>query len=97
MFGTLIVIDMLPYYRTLLITTFNLSNKSKTANMIILYEDHKIKNKKVSHTLNKYFTDLSETLKLKKISPALKKKPVENLLKHLNHQSIKKMQKHFKG
>ena len=44
----------------------------------------------MSHTLNKYFIDLFKTLELKKISPALKKKPLEHLLKHLNQQSIKK-------
>ena len=50
------------------------SNKSKTAN-IILNENHRIikENKKIPHTLNKYFTDLTKTLKLKKASPALKK------------------------
>ena len=31
---------------------------------------------KISHTFNKYFTDLSKTLKLKKIAPALKKTSV---------------------
>ena len=37
------------------------------------------------------------TLKLKKIPPALKKKPLDHLLKHLNQQSIKKIQKRFNG
>ena len=59
---------MLPHYRTLLIATFNFSNNnSKTTNNIILHEKHRIiKNRKASHTLNKYFTDLFKTLKLKK-------------------------------
>ena len=32
----------------------------------------------MSHTLNKYCTDLTRSLKLKKISPALKKKPLKH-------------------
>ena len=49
-------------------------NKSKAADTIILHENHRIikDNKKISHTLNKYFTDLTKTLKLRKAYPALK-------------------------
>ena len=57
------------------------SNKSKTANTIILHENYRrIKNnKKISYTLNKYFTNLPKTLKLRKTSPALKKKSLKHL------------------
>ena len=51
--------------------------------------------KKLSHTLNKYSTNLTKTLKLKKISPALKNKSLKHLLKQFKNQSIKKIQKHF--
>ena len=58
---------MLPYW-TLLIARFNFSNRRKTGNIIILHGNHRIiKNKKISHTLNKYFTDFTKTLKLKTI------------------------------
>ena len=68
------------------------SNKSKTANTIILHENNRIikDNKKISHTLNKYFTNLTKTLKLKKISPALKKKSLKHLLRHFKNHSTKK-------
>ena len=51
------------------------SNKIKPANTITLYENNKIikDNKKISNALNKYFTNLTKTLKLKKTSLALKK------------------------
>ena len=88
---------MLPH-QTLLIATFNFSNKRKTANIIILHENHRIiKNKKISHTLNKYFTDFTKTLKLKTIIPALKKEPLKYLLKCFNYQSINKIPNHFDG
>ena len=62
-------------------------NKTKTANSITLHENHRIiriikDGTKISHTLNKYFTNLTKTLKLKKISPP-PKKPLKHLLKHL--------------
>ena len=61
------VLDMSPHYRTLLITTFNFSNKSKSTNIITLHEKHKIiKNRNISHTFKKCFTYFSKTLKLKK-------------------------------
>ena len=61
------------------------SNESKTANTIILHKNLRIikDNKKISHTLNKYFINLTKTLKLKKTSPALKNKPLKSLLKKL--------------
>ena len=53
---------MSPHYQTLLIATCNFSNKSKTANIIILYENYRIvTKKKISQTLNKHFTDLTKT------------------------------------
>ena len=44
------------------------SNKGKTANTIILHENNRIikDNKKISHALNKYFTDLTKTHKLRR-------------------------------
>ena len=53
-------------------------NKSKTVNIIILQENHKVTkvNKKILQTLTKDFTCLTNTLKLKKPSPALKKEPL---------------------
>ena len=50
------------------------SNKSKAVNTIIFHENHRIikDNKKISHTLNKCFTNLTKTLKLKQVYPALK-------------------------
>ena len=50
-------------------------NKNKIANTIILHKNNRIikYNKEISQTLNKYFTNLTKTLKLKKTSPALKK------------------------
>ena len=73
------------------------SNKSKTANTIILHKNNRIikDNKKTSHTLNKYFTDLTKTLKLKKASPVLKKKSLKHLLRHFKNHSTKKSKKHF--
>ena len=73
------------------------SNKSKRANTIIFHENNRIikDNKKISHTLNKYFTNLTKTLKLKKISPALKNKSLKHLLRHFKNHSIKKIKKHF--
>ena len=56
------------------------SNKSKTANTIILHENLIVKDNKISHTLNKYFTNLIKTLKLKQTS--LKKKSLKSLLRH---------------
>ena len=47
--------------------------------------------------MKKYFTNLTKTLKSKKISPALEKKSLEHLLKQFNDESIKKVQKHFNG
>ena len=44
--------------------------------------------------MKNYFT---KTLKSREIFPALEKKPPEHLLKQFNHQSIKKIQKHFNG
>ena len=38
---------------------------------------------------------MTKTLKLKKISPALKNKSLKHLLKQFKNQSIKKIQKHF--
>ena len=72
------------------------SNKSKTANNN--HENNKIikGNKKTSHTLNKYFTNLRKTLKSKKISLALKKKSLKQLvLRHFKNNSTKKIKKHF--
>ena len=44
------------------------SDKSKAMNTIVLYEKGKIKNyKRVSEVLNKYFTNLAKSLKLKNI------------------------------
>ena len=41
---------VLPHYRTILIATINFSNKSKAANIMILYEKYKtIKHKQISH------------------------------------------------
>ena len=73
------------------------SNISKTANTIILHENIRIikHNKKVSHTLNKYLTNLTKTLKLKKTSPALKNKSLKHLLRHFKNHSNKKIKKHF--
>ena len=45
----------------------------------------------MSHTLNKYFTNLTKTLKLKKTSPALKKKSLKHLLRHFKNHSTKKL------
>ena len=58
------------------------SNKSKTANTIILNKSNRIikDNKNISHTLNKYFTYMTKTLKSKKTPTALKKKSLDNLL-----------------
>ena len=87
---------MLPNDRALLIATFNFSNKNKTAYIIILRENHSIKkNKKITHTLNKYFTDLTETLKSKKISPALKKNPSGTSAETLQSSTYQRMLKHF--
>ena len=91
---------MLPHDRTLLIVTFNFTNKSKTANIIFLHRNHQIiASKNISHPFNKYFvfSDSSKTPTLKRIFPALKQKSPEHLLKHLNRQYIQKMQKHFTG
>ena len=52
-------------------------------------------NKKLSHILNKHFTDLTKTLKLRKASPPLWNKILKHLLKQLKKQSIKKIQNHF--
>ena len=73
------------------------SNKSKTANTIILHKNNRIikDNKKISHTLNKYFTDLTKTLKLKKTSPPLKKKSLKYLLRHFKNHSTKKIKEHL--
>ena len=73
------------------------SNKNKTVNTIIIHEDNRIieDNKKTSYTLNKYIINLTKTLKLKKISPALKRKPPKHLLRHFNNHSTKKIREHF--
>ena len=73
------------------------SNKGKTANTITFHENNRIikDNKKISHTLNKYFNSLTKTLKLKKTSPALKKKSLKHLLRHFKNHSIKKIKIHF--
>ena len=50
------------------------------SNKIILHENNRvIKDQKISHTLNKYFTNLAKTFKFNKISPALKKKSLNPL------------------
>ena len=71
------------------------SNKNKTANTIILHKNNRIikDNKKISH-MNKYFTSLTKTLKLKKTS-ALKKKSSKHLLRHFKNHFINKIKKHF--
>ena len=63
-------------------------NKSKTANTIILHENHRITkdSKKISHTLNKNFTNLTKTIRLKKTSPALKNKPLKHVVKNFKNQ-----------
>ena len=68
------------------------SNKSKTANTITLHKSNRIirDDKKILHTLKKYFTNLTKTLKLKKTSSALKKKYRKHLLGHIKNHSIKK-------
>ena len=73
------------------------SSKSETANTIILHENHRIikGSKKISHTLNKYFTNVTKILKLKKVSTALKNNPLKHQLQKFKNQSIKKIQKHF--
>ena len=73
------------------------SNKNKTANTINLHENNRIikDNKKIPHTFNKYFTDLTKTLKLKKASPVLKKKSLKHLLRHFKNHSTKKIKKHL--
>ena len=75
------------------------SNKRKTANTIILHKYNKIikDDKKIAHTLNKYSANLTKTLKLKKSSPALKKKSPKQLLRHFKNHSTKKIKKHFKS
>ena len=57
---------------------------------IIIIKD----NKKIWHTLNKYFTNLTKTLKFKKKSPALKKKSLKHLLRQFENHSSKKIKKH---
>ena len=54
------------------------------ASIIIPHENHRItKGKKnISHPLNKNFTHLTKTLRLKKKSPALKDKPVKHVFKN---------------
>ena len=81
---------MPPHYQRLLIATFNFFNKSKTTNIIILHENHRIikKHEVITNALKKYFTDLSKTVKLKKLSPAQNKEPPEHLLKNLNHPNL---------
>ena len=69
------------------------SNKSKTKNTNMLHENNygMIKsNKKMSHTLNKYFKNLAENLRLKKTSLALKEKPLKHLLKRFKNESLQK-------
>ena len=72
------------------------SNKSETVNTIILHENHRMikRNKNISHILNKYFTNVTKILELKKVSPALKSKPLTHMLQRFKNQSIK-IQKHF--
>ena len=74
-------------------------NKRKTANTIILHENHRIikDNKKIQHTLNKYFTNLIKTLKLKKDISCSEKQTntVKHLLKHFKNEFITKIQEHF--
>ena len=67
-------------------------SKTKTANTIIHHKNHGMikNNKKISDTLNKYFTILTRNLKLKKTSRTLKKKSLKHLLKYLKNKSIKK-------
>ena len=69
------------------------ANKSKTSNTIIIQENNRIikDNSKISHTLNKYFTNLTKTLKLKERSPALKKKSLKHVLRHFKNLSTKKL------
>ena len=66
------------------------SNKSKTGNTIILHENNRIikDNKKISHTSNKYFTNLTKTLKR---NLPLKKKSLKHLLRHFKNHSTKKI------
>ena len=64
-------------------------NLKRVRDMIITYSH----NKKISHTLNKYFTNLTKTLRLKKTSPALKS--LKHLLRHRKNYSTKKITKHF--
>ena len=66
-------------------------------NSIILHKNNRIikDNKKISHTSNKYFTNLTKTLKLKKICPVLKKKSLKHLLRHFKNHSPKRIKKNF--
>ena len=68
------------------------SNKSKTGNTIILHENNRIikDNKKISHTSNKYFTNLTKTLKW---NLPLKKKSLKYLLRHFKNHPTKKITK----
>ena len=71
------------------------SKKCKTANTVVLHENHRItKDKKISHTFNKYLTNLTKTLKLTKTSAALNSNPLKYIHKQFKSQSIKKIQKH---
>ena len=73
------------------------SNKRKTVNTIIIHKSNRIieDNKKISYTLNKYIINLTKTLKLKKISRALKRKSPKHLLRHFNNHSTKKNRERF--
>ena len=64
-----------------------LSNRSRTEGNMIIHENNRIikDNKKVSHTLNMYFTNLNKNPELKRTSPALKKKPLKQ-----SHSSLKR-------
>ena len=64
------------------------SSKSTTANIIVPNENNRItKGKKnISHTLNKDFTHLTKTFRLKKTSLTLKNKPVKHVLKNFKRE-----------
>ena len=64
------------------------SSKSKTTNTIIFHQKYRIikDNKKISHSLNKYFMNLTNTL----ASPALKNKPLIYMLKQFENDQSKK-------
>ena len=94
--GHLVVLHMFPHYQTLLIATFNFSNKRKL--QILSFSMFTIESKKTRRSITYFeqvFPKFEIKLSNKKDNSCSEKVALKHLLKHLQNKFIRKDQKYF--